>query len=133
MQIKQGSQEKDTSSNYVQKVINYIRSHWREDLTVDDLSEMTAVSKYHLIREFKEAVGVTPYQYIIHMRVNYGQILLRTTNQSIRDISSQLGYDSPSYFAKQFKQIVGLTPLEYRHASLYTSGKEVKLFTRNRR
>jgi len=70
---------------------------------------------YSLFRmEFKRYTGFSPVQYQIELRIRKAKNLLETTNQSIKNIAYQLGFDSNNYFSRLFKNKVGMTPLEFR-------------------
>lgn len=70
---------------------------------------------YSLYRKkFKEYTGASPAQYQIQMRINKAKDLLITTNQSVKELASELGFESPDYFFRLFKQKTGFTPSDFR-------------------
>lgn len=81
---------------------------------VSELHQLTYFSYRHLSRLFKEQMGETLNSYVQTLRLNYGAMLLRTTDLGILQISSACGYDSLSHFIKVFKKHFNLTPKEYR-------------------
>ena len=82
---------------------------------MDDLSRHVNISKFYLIRIFKQYTGSTPYEYIKFAKINYCKELLLTTNDSLEQISDSIGYGNASSFIRAFKDITKLTPLEYKH------------------
>lgn len=70
---------------------------------------------YSLYRKkFKEYTGVSPAQYKIHLRVNKAKDLLITSNQPLKEIAHNLGFESSDYFYRLFKQKTGFTPSDFR-------------------
>jgi AraC-like DNA-binding protein len=90
---------------------------WAADLDLDVLAASAGYSRYHFIRSFKDAYGVTPGQYLTRRRVERARDLLRTANLTVTEICVLVGFTSLSSFCTRFKQEVGLTPGEYRAAA----------------
>ena len=83
-----------------------------DDLPIDQLSKNIYISKYHLIRTFKEQIGLTPHQFQMQNRVRKAQHLLKA-GRTITEVALATGFCDQSHFNKWFKKIVGLTPSEY--------------------
>ena len=94
----------------------YIDSHYKEPLTLDLLAEKANVNKYYLSHIYKEAYGISPISYMIVCRIQEGKRLLADTDLSLSQISSILGFSSPSYFSQSFRKAEGISPVEYRKA-----------------
>lgn len=93
---------------------NYIDSNYSEDIKLETLSSMAFMNKFHLIAEFKQAYRVTPIEYLILKRIEITKNLLISTNHSMDEISSIVGFNSQSYFNQVFKKKVGITPSKFR-------------------
>ncbi|TAH66467.1 MAG: AraC family transcriptional regulator [Anaerolineaceae bacterium] len=115
--IYTANKEHSVSSNEALKVKKFIDNNFTKDLTLDTLSEIVYVSKYHLAHMFKDEIGVPPITYMINKRMDEAKHLLSDTNMTISEISSIIGYDNQNYFSQQFKKIVGKSPLHYRQAT----------------
>ncbi|MNI03096.1 Bifunctional transcriptional activator/DNA repair enzyme AdaA [compost metagenome] len=100
------------------KVLDYIHEHYKEQLNMDSLSAIALQSKYHFIRSFAAAVGVTPYQYILQLRIHEAKIRLAGTSDNITHISYSLGFSTPSQFFRVFAKVTGTTPESYRKTVL---------------
>lgn len=85
------------------------------NLQIEQLSKQIFVSKYHLIRAFREQIGLTPHQFQMQNRIRKAQNLL-TTGETITKVALVTGFYDQSHFNKWFKKIVGLTPTEYLQA-----------------
>lgn len=103
-----------TITRPIRTCVEYINLHLDEELTLETLAGMAGYSTYYLSKRFKREVGQTPKEYIRNQRLNRAKFLLRTTTNSIHDISESLCFSSKSYFADAFHKSVGITPSEYR-------------------
>jgi AraC-like DNA-binding protein len=83
------------------------------DLT--SLSRQALMSKYALIRNFKEVFSITPHQYYISKKVEYAKILL-SDGASVKEAAMKCGYPDVFSFSKQFKDVVGFPPSRLRIA-----------------
>ena len=81
---------------------------------LSQLAEVSALSKFHLLRLFAETFGATPFEYAQLRRVERAKDLLRHSQMSIVRIAETLGYESQSAFARTFRQETGTTPRAYR-------------------
>lgn len=98
-------------------VRQYIDNHFKENVTLDMLAELSHVSKYHMVHVFTEEYGISPINYLISKRIEEGKQLLQRTDYSLALIGRTLGFSSPSYFSQAFKKQVHCTPMEYRKKS----------------
>lgn len=96
------------------KIKNYLDSHYSENITLDKLASISHVNKYYVVHSFTKQIGVSPINYVINKRISEAKNLLKTTNYSIRDISSIVGFSTSSYFSQMFKKVTGLSPKEYK-------------------
>ena len=92
---------------------------------ISELHELTFYSYRHLNRLFKEHTGETLHDHVMALKMNYGSMLLRTTDMGILEISSACGYDSLSHFIKMFKRHFKMTPKEYRRSFKYFPAKGI--------
>lgn len=96
------------------KIKNYIDSHYSENITLDILSNLSYVNKFHLVHLFTKQMGISPINYLINRRIEESKNLLTTTNYSIRDISTIVGFSNSSYFSQIFKKFTGYSPRIYK-------------------
>ncbi|MBS4958443.1 MAG: helix-turn-helix domain-containing protein [Clostridium sp.] len=97
------------------KIKNYIDSHYSENITLDILSNLSYVNKFHLVHLFTKQMGISPINYLINKRIEESKNLLTTTNYSIRDISTIVGFSNSSYFSQMFKKFTGDSPRTYKN------------------
>ncbi len=98
-------------------VLDALTTYPQENFTTRKLCEFADLSESTLRRLFKEQTGKTLYEFMKENKMNYAARKLLVTNDAISSIAYELGYESPSYFAKCFKGIFGISPQEYRKTS----------------
>lgn len=108
---------KKSSPRLCTTVRRYIDEHFKENITLDVLAELTHVSKYYLVHTFTQEYGISPINYLISRRIDEAKLLLKSDDYALAYISHVLGFSSPSYFSQTFKKITGMSPNEYRKNS----------------
>lgn len=93
-------------------MITYINEHLSERLTLDGISGRFFVSKYYLIREFKNYTNTSVYQYILSKRIIYAKMLLQT-GASPTDVYLRCGFQDYSSFYKAFRKETAISPQQY--------------------
>ena len=96
-------------------VMEYMRNNYHKVISLDDMAAYINISKGYLCREFKKVVHLTPFEYLVRVRVDKSCDMLRNTLLPIGEISEQCGFNSFSYFTKIFREKVGCSPREYRN------------------
>ena len=100
----------DILSPALQKIFN----DYSQPITIDELSELCNISKYHFCRIFKKHMGMTVTQYIINYRISLADSMLKDENQSIKNIAETCGFGDVSYFYQCYKRIKGTSPSKAR-------------------
>lgn len=95
----------------------YIDLHFKEPLTLEQLSEEAHMSKYYLSHAFKREYGISPINYLISRRIDESKYLLAETDLSISQIAQLLGFSSLSYFSQVFRKSQQISPMEFRQSS----------------
>ncbi len=103
----------------ISKVLDHLEHTYQEKLYLDSLADIACMSTRNFQRVFRKAVGASPTQYIMQIRLKESQRLLLKTNQSIADIAEITGFNDANYFIKCFKNYYKSTPLKYRIESQY--------------
>jgi len=95
-------------------VRQYIDSHFKENLTLDQLAGLAHINKYYLSHTFRREFNTSPISYLISRRIQESRFLLAETDHSLSQIAQILGFSSPSYFSQSFRRAEGVSPMEYR-------------------
>lgn len=102
------------SGRRFEKVYNYIGHNLDKKISLDELAEMSHLSRFYFIRAFREETGYTPHEYIIRSRVNSAVFFLSATGMSLSEITYKCGFSNESAFSNKFKELMGITPLQFR-------------------
>jgi len=94
-------------------IVDYIQTHYMEDLCLENLSEIFGLSPKYISKLFKEEMGVNFKDYLITLRVNNAIELLKK-DKSVTEIYKLVGFNNRNTFNRIFKAKTGLTPTEYR-------------------
>ncbi|RJK95946.1 helix-turn-helix domain-containing protein [Vallicoccus soli] len=98
----------------VERVVAYMHDHLAEDVPLADLAAVVSLSKYHFLRGFSAATGLTPHRYLARVRLQAAEGLLRGTRLTVQQVAGACGYRSPARFAAAFRRAYGCSPTAYR-------------------
>ncbi len=96
------------------RAVDLIHSCYPDNLSLNDLAEAAAMSRYHFLRSFKTQIGMTPYAYLLRVRLHHAAAHLRSSSQSITDIATACGFASTSRLSEAFRRQYHCTPSAYR-------------------
>ena len=94
--------------------LEYIKQNYMTTFSMDYLAELCGLSPTHFRRIFNLAMGRSPLEYLNTVRINKACYLLRSTENSILNISEDVGFHSISSFNRYFSRMIGMSPREYR-------------------
>lgn len=98
----------------LERVLEFMRYHYAENLSLDQLAAEAGISRFHFIEVFKQAVGETPVQYLLRHRLDCAAELLVKTDLSLQQIAENCGFITLSHFSAAFRRCFGQTASEYR-------------------
>lgn len=98
----------------MERVINHINSHLDDDLNLDDLADVAALSRFHWHRVYRGITGETIHSTVKRLRLNRASHALKHSNDSLAMIAKQAGYARVESFARAFKSQIGHTPAVFR-------------------
>ena len=101
-----------TSAAY--KITKYLAENYRQDVSVEELCKKFFIGTKMLYRLVKEQTGMTVFGYVAAKRVKEAEELLLSSDKSVSEIATEVGYSDYNYFIKVFKKATGVTPLKYR-------------------
>lgn len=96
----------------VRSSIQHMALNYSEPVTLGDLSRMTKLSAYQIIRAFRRELGITPHAWLIRHRVRMGTNLLKE-GESIATVASEVGFADQTHFTRHFKRVHGNTPARF--------------------
>lgn len=107
------SSKKQTSNKIILLAVDFIRDNLNKTFNLQELSEYTNITKYHLLRLFKSQMGITPYQFYLQEKIK--QIrkgLLK--QQPISDLVFNYNFSDESHLCNTFKKHIGITPMQFK-------------------
>lgn len=93
-----------------------IEHHADAPLSLGDLARDAGLSRYHFLRTFRQVVGMTPHQFILHTRLHRAAVRLRRNDDAISSIAYDAGFNDLSTFNRRFRRLMGVNPGVYRAA-----------------
>ena len=72
------------------------------------------MSKYHFLRTFRHLVGMTPYQFVLSVRMRRAAVRLATSSEPVSAIAFETGFGDLSTFNGRFRDVFGMSPMVYR-------------------
>lgn len=105
----------DTEKQYqVKSMLSYIHRNYSEKITLAEISREASVSTREANRIFQKTIRQTPFEYLMHYRLEQVRKFLESSDLSITEISYRCGFTDSAYMGKQFRKIFGESPGEYR-------------------
>lgn len=99
----------------VARTMDYLHSHFDQDLALDALAQAAHLSPYHLIRVFSRQTGLTPHAWLMQLRARKaGELLGRGV--PLAAVAAQAGFADQSHLTRVFKRLTGLTPGQFRNS-----------------
>ncbi|HMA72693.1 MAG TPA: AraC family transcriptional regulator [Xanthobacteraceae bacterium] len=98
----------------ISDVLRYIELHAGDALDLDTLAAVAIMSKYHFLRTFRQIVGMTPYQFLLGVRMRRAAVRLATSSEPVSTIAFESGFGDLSTFNGRFRDMFGMNPTVYR-------------------
>lgn len=86
--------------------------------TLEELVAASGYSKHHYIRLFKRATGMTPWAYVLKLKVDKAKELLLHSEHNVKQVAALVGIQNPLYFSRLFRKLTGISPSQYKHQGL---------------
>jgi len=96
----------------VERARGYLRDRFSQPIRLACVAEVCGLSPFHLIRVFRRVVGVSPYSYLVQLRVNRARVLL-CQGSSVADAAYTCGFSDQSHLTRMFKKVLGVPPGKY--------------------
>ena len=109
------NRERILGNHNIENIIRAMNENYHREYSVENYAKMCNLSISQFIRNFKKQTMYSPAKYIEKIRIAKAKELLCSSNLSIAEISSIVGYKDPYYFSKVFKKVASITPSEFRN------------------
>jgi transcriptional regulator GlxA family with amidase domain len=99
----------------IRKAQEFIESSYQDKITVEQLSDLSAIGRRTFERRFKKSTGNTVIEYIQRIKIEAAKRDFETSTKNVNEVIYDVGYIDTKTFRTMFKKVTGLTPLEYRN------------------
>lgn len=100
--------------NLVVQAVRFMEEHYADTFNLDDIAELLNCSARSLQRVFKAQLAIGPIDYLIQIRIQKAQELLRQTNMGLKEVAEAVGYTDSYYFSRIFKKYTGASPSAFK-------------------
>lgn len=100
------------TSTKIKTVCDFLENNYMKNITLNELSNLTGLSKYYLLHSFTKQKGISPYNYLQTIRIGMAKRFLEQGVAPI-DVAFKTGFTDQSHFTNFFKKLIGLTPKQY--------------------
>lgn len=110
-------EQKQQKEPLIEFIIDYLKEHYREDISLVSVADKLKISSGYLSIYFKEKTGINFSVYLNDVRISKAIELLETTELKIQEVGEAVGYQNVNSFIRMFKKISGKPPSEFRKNS----------------
>lgn len=98
----------------VKQVLEYIEHHLDHNLSLAEIAQQSGLSPFHFARRFRQTTGESPHQYVVNLRLEAAQRLLKETDLPVSQIALMTGFSNQGHFTQTFSRRLGQPPHQYR-------------------
>ncbi|GIP36659.1 AraC family transcriptional regulator [Paenibacillus sp. J2TS4] len=110
-------QHKEDTDPIVSFVMDYLEEHYSNDVSLEAVADKLKITGGYLSTYFKEKTGLNFSDYLNKLRIDRAKQILDNSDEKVKSVASQVGYQNVNSFIRMFKKITELTPGEYKKAA----------------
>lgn len=103
--------------DHFDKALEYVKLHYREKISVEQMAELSGYAKTYFCRQFKNTIGMPFYRYLTCYRIAVACMLLEEESMSIAQVAEESGFSTQALFCRTFKEITEMTPTQFQALS----------------
>lgn len=115
-----GAEERPEEARF-DGVIQYMEGEYRSHPTLEELAGKAGLNPGYFQKAFRTVFGVSPFDYMLGLRMNRARRLLSDASLSVKEIAVESGYDNPYYFSRAFRKHFQMSPRQYRESGRHLS------------
>lgn len=112
--IEKNLVKKITSTNWLKRSIEYMKTHYAEGISVSDVAKYAGLHRSYFTDSFMKEMNTTPVQYLLSLKMNKASKMLKSTKYTITDIALSIGYSDLYSFSRAYKKYYGVSPKQFR-------------------
>lgn len=116
-QLEQHTSASGAGDDRIRHIQTYLAANLHRNLDLGEIARTIPCTKEHMIRQYKQATGVTPYQDLLRLRVEKARQLLLATDLSVTEVANQVGFQTAGRLQVVVKRATGRTPAQWRRSS----------------
>jgi len=101
------------------QVISFAHDCMQMDIGLVELANLVHLSPYHFGRLFKQTIGLSPYQFVLQLRIEYAKKLIIEGSGPLGDIAYQLNFSDQAHFSNAFRKATGVSPRQYMQSQVH--------------
>ena len=101
-------------ASYVQQAVEYMVANYNQPFRIGELADLIGINRSHLTTRFRKEANMPPAEFLMQLRMDKAESLLRETTFSITEIANMIGYTDALAFSKMFRKRHGVSPRQYR-------------------
>ncbi|MCY1264000.1 HTH-type transcriptional activator RhaS [compost metagenome] len=98
---------------HAKRIRDYCDAHLADKITLDELAALCGIGRFHFLRQFKQAVGMTPHAWLLRLRLEQSCSLLAHSSKTIAEVAQSVGFYDQSHFNRAFRLAFGVAPSNY--------------------
>lgn len=112
--LRESTDKYNVLNPYIKTAINFIEKNVTDFISIDDITAIVPLSRRNLEKKFKEAMGISVYQFILNKKVEHISNELLTTDKDLLEIAINTGFSDVRSVYRIFKKSTGYTPINFR-------------------
>lgn len=104
----------ETTNTRVNRIHEFLMENYQHEIDLEEVADIVHMAPASVCRFFKSSTGMTVFEYLNKIKIDYSCQLLLNTDQNIVDISYDCGFNNLSHFNKQFRKFIEKTPSQFR-------------------
>jgi AraC family transcriptional regulator len=101
------------SSGQLSNLYEYARNAVNRNIKLSELAEVANMSEFHFARLFKQTTGVSPYRFVLQLKIDRAKMLIRKEKKSCSDVAYLLNFSDQAHFSHVFKKVAGCSPRSF--------------------
>ena len=98
----------------IRSAVHFLHQNYTKPADIAALARISNLSPSRFHAVFKSNIGVSPHQYLLHLRIERAKEMLVSDKNSVTDVANAVGFEDAFYFSRLFKKHTGMTPLAFR-------------------
>ncbi|QUL54031.1 AraC family transcriptional regulator [Paenibacillus tritici] len=120
-EIVQSLDHSTPETNYAQRITEYLKQHYREEIVFEDMAKQIGISYSYMRKIVYEQTGSSMIDFVNQLRIEKAKELLRDSELTIKQIAAEVGYYNVQSFNRFFRKYEGMPPSGYKSAKSKSS------------